>query len=325
MPRLAGTLAPVPDGESHCGSAGASPSQNKTRATGPGRARLWPSRVMPPIRGTARLRPSRIMPRLAGTLAPVPDGESHCGSAGASPSQNKTRATDPGRARLRPSWVMPRLAGRLAPVPAGEGHCGSAGASPSQNKTRAADPGRARLWPSRITLRLAGTLAPVPDGESHCGSAGASPSRNKTSGHRSWEGEAPAEPANATAAQRELRPPENKTSATEPGRARLRPSRQRYCGSAGASPSRKPGPPNLGGRGSGRAGEASAAQRELRPPKQNLATEPGRARLRPSRIMPRLAGRLEPAKATAAQRELRPPKTKPGPPILGGRGSGRAG
>ena len=97
--------------------------------------------------------------------------------------------------------------------------------------------GRARLRPSRQRrTRLSRSFAlPKPGppnlggrgsvraGKGHRGSAGASPSQNL--GHRTWEGEAPSEPAKANAAQQELRPP--KTCATELGRARLRPSRQR--------------------------------------------------------------------------------------------------
>ena len=50
------------------------------------------------------------MPRLAGRLAPVPAGEGHRGSAGASPSQNKTWATDPweGEASSEPSNAAAR-------------------------------------------------------------------------------------------------------------------------------------------------------------------------------------------------------------------------
>ena len=124
--------------------------------------------------------------------------------------------------------------------------------------------GRARLRPSRQRpSRLSRSFAlPKPGppnsggrgsvraGKGHRGSAGASPSQNL--GHRTREGEAPSEPAKAIAAQQELRPP--KTWATELGRARLRPSRQRPSRLSRSFALPKPGPPNSGGRGSVRAG-----------------------------------------------------------------------
>ena len=76
------------------------------------------------------------------------------------------------------------------------------------------------------------------------------------------EGEVPSEPAKSFAAQQELRRP--KTHATELGRGSVR-AGNGLRGSAGASPSQKPGPRNLGGRGSEPA-MAIAAQQELRPP-----------------------------------------------------------
>jgi hypothetical protein len=67
-----------------------------------------------------------------------------------------------------------------------------------------------------------------------------------------WEGQAPSEPAIAIAAQQELRPP--KTWATELGRARLRPSRQKPLRLSRSFALPKPGALNLGGPGSVRAG-----------------------------------------------------------------------
>ena len=134
-----------------------------------------------------------------------------------------------------------------------------------------------------------------------------------------WEGEALSEPAIATAAQQELRPP------------------KRHRGSAGASPSQtpprlsrsfalpKPGPTNLTWEGEALSEPAkpprlsrsfalpneTAAQQELRPPK-TWADESGRAGRRPSRQRP-----------PRLSRSFALPE--PGPTNLGGRGSVRAG
>jgi hypothetical protein len=84
---------------------------------------------------------------------------------------------------------------------------------------------------------------------------------------------------------------------TTPGRGSVR-AGKRHRGSAGASPSQKPGPPNSGGRGSGRAGKGHRGSAGASP-SQNLGprTWEGEA---PS----------EPANATAAQQELRPPNNQ---------------
>ena len=108
-------------------------------------------------------------------------------------------------------------------------------------------------WPCVIP----GGRGSVRAGKGHRGSAGASPSQNL--GHRTWEGEAPSEPAKA------------------------------YRGSAGASPSQNLGHRTREGEAPSEPAKAFAAQQELRPPK-TWATEPGRARLRPSRIILRLVG-----------------------------------
>ena len=115
------------------------------------------------------------------------------------------------------------------------GDRGSAGASPSQERF-ATSIGRARLRPSlRRRSRLSGSFA-LP----------------RTLRHVNREGEAPSEPAEAIAAQRELRRPKNASPRQSGGRGSVR-----ACGgdrgSAGARPPKNASPRQSGGRGSVRA------------------------------------------------------------------------
>ena len=143
---------------------------------------------------------------------------------------------DSGTARLRPSRQRPsRLSGSFAlpKIRAGATELGRARLRPSLAKAFAA---RRELRPPKNVQR-----------------------------DRTREGEAPSEPAKAFAAQQELRLPTNTRSATELGRARLRPGTGKGLrGSAGASHSQKYatalaelGRARLGsgGRGSVRAGK----------------------------------------------------------------------
>ena len=237
-------------------------------------ARLRPSRIMRPRLSRSFALPKPGPPRLGGRGS-VRAGKGDRGSAGALPSRNLGRRTwegeapsEPARAteaqqELRPpeTWAAAPGRARLRPSRQGRPRLSRSFALPKPGPP----PGRARLRPSRQRRpRLSRSFALPKPGPPHLGgrgsvragkgdrgSAGASPSRNL--GRRTWEGEAPSEPARATAAQQELRPP--KSGAAGLGRARLRPSRQRRRRRSRSFALPKAGPPQLGGRGSVRAGK----------------------------------------------------------------------
>ena len=310
---IPGGRGSVRAGNGHRGSAGASPS----RKSGPAdleRARLRPSRQWPP-----RLSRSFALPKscsIAGGRGSVRAGKGRRGSAGASPSQN--RGQQRGRARLRPSRQRPSRLSRSFALP----------------KHRASGLGRARLRPSRQRpSRLSRSFA-LPK----CGAT------------RTREGEAPSEPAKAIAAQQELRPPKiggpadsggrgsvragnghrgsagaspSQDRASGPGRARLRPSRQRPSRLSRSFALPKSGPADPGGRGSVRAGRRPPRlSRSFALPKSCIIAG-GRGSVRAGNGHRGSAGASpsqnrassregeapsEPATATAAQQELRPPK-----------------
>ena len=174
----------------------ASPSQKYGSATELGRARLCPSRNR-----LGRLSGSFALPEIR-QRDRTREGEDPSEPRSPRPAQQELRpprntgATELGRARLCPSRNrLGRLSGSFA-LP----------------RIRATELGRARLCPGRNRL---------------AGSAGASPSQKYVQRDRTREGEALSEPRSPRPAQQEIRPPEIPRSATELGRARLRPSRNR--------------------------------------------------------------------------------------------------
>ena len=226
-------------------------------------------------------------PRFALILVPVMPGQ-----LSRSFAPPKTRVTELARAGLCPS--RNRL-GRLSRSFALPEIC-------------ATELGRARLCPGRNRLgRLSRSFAlpriarPNSGGRgsvraaiASAGSAGASPSQKYAQATRTREGEDPSEPQSPRPAQRELRPPRN--SATELGRARLCPGRNRLGRLSGSFALPEYARPNSGGRGSVRAAIASAGSAGASPSQKYAQRDRTREGEAPS----------EPRSPRPAQQETRP-------------------